>query len=96
LSLGPDGGVSCDITPPALPAGQVGDPNRVSLVYDDGLGDTYVILYNWNATCDRGWQFTDATESVIHICQITCDVIQAHPGATITVMFGCGGPIPVY
>jgi hypothetical protein len=92
LSLGPDGGVLCDITPPTPPAGQVIDPNRVNLAYDDGLGNSYLILLNWNATCDRGWQFTDATESLIHICQITCDVIRAHPGATITLMIACSGP----
>ena len=92
LSLGTDGGVSCDITPPTPPAGLVIDPTRVNVVYADGAGNYYLVLLNSSAACDRGWQFADASQSLIHICQITCDLILANPQATVSLMFGCSGP----
>ena len=91
-SLGPDGGAGCDIPIPTPPAGQVLNPNQASIVYDDGLGSSYLVLPNSSAVCDRGWQLADDT--LIHICQVTCDLIQANPQATIILMFGCLSPPP--
>jgi hypothetical protein len=91
--------VTCDYTVPAPPAGQVINPDRVNMVYNDnaGNGTWYLILPNTDATCDRGWQYTDATKTAIHICDITCQEVQANPNARITLMFGCvAGNIGVY
>jgi hypothetical protein len=89
--------VTCDYVVPPAPAGQVIDTNKVNMIYNDnaGTGTSYLILPNGDANCDRGWQYTDATKTQIHICQITCDEVQANPAARITLMFGCmAGTIP--
>jgi hypothetical protein len=89
--------VSCDYTVPPAPPGQVIDPNKVNMIYNDnaGNGTSYLILPNGDANCDRGWQYTDATKTAIHICQITCEEVQANPAARISLMFGCiAGTIP--
>jgi hypothetical protein len=88
-SLRPDGGVACDLALPVPPAGQIIDLSKANLVYDDGLGNSYLVAQTPIAACDRGWQFTDGTQSVIHICQITCDLILANPRATSSLMYGC-------
>jgi hypothetical protein len=88
-SLGRDGGVACDLALSVPPAGQIIDLSKANVVYDDGLGNSYVVLQTPSAACDRGWQFTDATQSVVHLCQTTCDLILANPRATISLMFGC-------
>ena len=91
--------VSCDYTVPPAPVGQVIDTNRVNMIYNDnaGNGTFYLILPNGDPSCDRGWQYTDATRTAIHICDITCQLVQANPAARITLMFGCApGDIPVY
>ena len=88
--------VSCDYQVPAPPAGQIIDPNRVNMVYDDGAGNSYLVLPNNSATCDRGWHFTDSTNSQITVCQITCDLVQNNPQARITLTFGCLTGTAVY
>jgi hypothetical protein len=88
--------VACDYQVPAPPAGQMIDPNRVNMVYDDGAGNSFLVLPNSSASCDRGWQFTDSTNSAIHVCQITCDLVQANPQASITLTFGCITGTAVY
>ncbi len=88
--------VSCDYQVPAAPAGQIIDPSRVNMVYDDGAGNSYLVLPNTSANCDRGWQYTDSTNSAIHVCQITCDLIQANSQASITLTFGCQTGTVVY
>jgi hypothetical protein len=88
--------VSCDYTVPPAPAGQIIDPNRVNMVYDDGAGNSYLVLPNNSASCDRGWHFTDSTNSQITVCQITCDLVQNNPQARITLTFGCLTGTAVY
>jgi hypothetical protein len=86
----PDGGAACDFTVPTPPAGQIID--KVVIMYDDGVGNSYQVLPNTSAACDRGWQFTDSTHTLIHVCQITCDLIRANPQAKISLLFGCMPP----
>jgi hypothetical protein len=89
--------VPCDYAVPSPPPGQVIDPNRVNMLYNDnaGNGTWYLILPNGDPNCDRGWQYTDGTKTQIHICQITCDEVQSNPLARLTLIFGCtSGVIP--
>jgi hypothetical protein len=79
----------CDYFVPAAPPGQVIDPNQVYPIYGDGQGNSYLILPNQDANCDRGWQFTDATNTYIHICPITCQLIQSNRSASMELAFGC-------
>jgi hypothetical protein len=90
--------ISCDYKVPAAPAGQTIDPNKTNMIYDDGNGNTYLVLPNQSPTCDRGWHFTDSTNTAITVCQITCDLLKAstNPNAKITLVFGCDTPVPVY
>jgi hypothetical protein len=81
--------VSCDYDVPPPPAGQQIDPNEIVLKLNDGAGNYSVILENTSPTCDKGWQFTDATNSKIHICGATCAMIQSNPKAELTLVFGC-------
>lgn len=82
--------VSCDYGVPAAPVGQTIDPDQIVLEYDHGNGSYSLILQNTSANCDKGWQFTDATNSTIHICGVTCDAIQSNAAAELNLVFGCG------
>jgi hypothetical protein len=82
--------VSCDYGVPAAPSGKAIDPDQIVLEYDHGDGTYSLILQNTSATCDKGWQFTDATNSQIHICGVTCDQIQSNAAAALNLVFGCG------
>ncbi len=73
--------VSCEYNVPAPPSGQVIDTSQIVLVYNDGKGNYSLILQNTSTTCDKGWQFTDSTNSKIQICGTSCDVIQNDEGA---------------
>jgi hypothetical protein len=82
--------VSCDYAVPAAPAGKTIDPEQIVLVYNEGNGNYSLILQNTSANCDKGWQFTDATNSKIHICGSTCNLIQSNAAAQLNLVFGCG------
>ncbi len=82
--------VSCDYAVPHAPAGKVIDPNQIVMVYSEGNGKYSLILQNTSSTCDKGWQFTDGTNSQIRICGATCDLIQKNPDAALNLVFGCG------
>jgi hypothetical protein len=81
--------VTCDLKVPAAPDGQTIDPNKVNMVYDDGNGNSFLVLQNTADNCDRGWHFTDSTNQAINICSITCALLQANPNARLTLTFGC-------
>jgi hypothetical protein len=81
--------ISCHYTVPAPPAGQAIDPKKTVMVYEDGSGGYYLVLENTAASCDRGWHFTDATNTAIEICDITCKLLQNNPKAALSLVFGC-------
>jgi len=58
-------------------------------VFNDGAGNYSLILQNTSSTCDKGWVFTDATNSKIHICDQTCTLIQSNAKASLQLVFGC-------
>jgi hypothetical protein len=81
--------LTCDLTVPAAPDGQTIDPTKVNMVYDDGNGNSYLVLQNTADSCDRGWHFTDSSNKYINVCSITCDLLHSNPNATLTLTFGC-------
>jgi hypothetical protein len=81
--------ITCDLTVPAAPAGQIIDPSKVNMVYDDGQGNSFLVLQNTADDCDRGWRFTDSSNTAINVCSITCNLLQSNPDARLTLTFGC-------
>jgi hypothetical protein len=65
--------VSCNYTVPPAPAGQIIEPARTNMIYNDGLGNSYLVLQNTAANCSVGWHFTDATHQSIEVCSTTCE-----------------------
>jgi hypothetical protein len=86
------GMVACDYIVPLAPAGEIIDLNQTNFIYHDGAGSSYQVLQNTSPSCDRGWQFVDASATQIHVCQITCDLMQSNPLATVHLTFGCVPP----
>jgi len=83
--------LSCTYSvPPPSGSGQTIDPSQTVLVYTDGAtGQPYIVLQNTSATCDKGWHYTDATNSKIEICGTTCAEIQGSSASTLSASFGC-------
>lgn len=82
--------LSCTYTVPTPTDGSVIDPNKIVLVFHDGAsGATEVVLQNTSSTCDRGWHFTDSTNTTIEICGQTCTAIQGNPNSQLNLVFGC-------
>ena len=82
--------LSCDYTIPAPPAGKTIDPKTTTLVFTDGAnGNSSLVLQNTAANCDKGWQFTDSTNTHIHICGVTCNALQQNSMSTLSLTFGC-------
>ena len=71
-------------------AGQTIDPSKTNLIYTDNSTQTsYVVLPNTSGNCDRGWHFTDSTNTKIEICSITCQELQSNSTASLELSFGC-------
>ncbi len=84
------GVLSCTYGVPAAPAGKTIDPNQTILVFTDGAtGATSIVLENTSSTCDKGWHFTDSTNTTIEICGTSCTAIQANSKLTLNLVFGC-------
>jgi hypothetical protein len=58
------------------------------MLYDDGSGNNYLVLENTGSSCDRGWHFTDATNTAIEICDITRRLLEDNPNAFLSLVFG--------
>lgn len=83
--------LSCTYSvPPPSGNGQTIDPSKTVLIYTDGAtGQPSIVLQNTSATCDKGWHFTDATNSKIEICGSTCAAIQGSAASKMSAVFGC-------
>ena len=89
--------LSCDYVIPPPPAGKTVDPNTTLLVFTDrASGNTSIVLQNTARNCDRGWRFTDSTNTRIKICGTTCNTLQQNPTSSLSLVFGCAaGQIPI-
>ncbi len=92
--------ISCDYTIPAPSSGTI-DPTKAVLVYNDGSGVFSLVLPNTTpgitaATCDKGYIFTNATYTQLHICSSTCTLLQKNPAASLELRFGCASGTILY
>ena len=86
--------ISCDYTIPTPSTGGQIDPNTAALVYNDGNGVYSLVLPNTTAgvtaaNCDKGYIFTNAAYTQLHICSTTCTLLQQNPAASLEIRFGC-------
>ena len=90
--------LSCTYSVPRPPNNQQSiDPSQTILLFTDGsTGASSIVLQNTSATCDRGWHFTDYTNSQIEICGSTCAAIQGNSASTLNVVFGCNTTTIIY
>jgi hypothetical protein len=68
------------------PPGQAIDPQKINVLLNDDDGDTLVIRDD-SGDCTEGWQLTADNE--ILLCADTCETVQANPGTSVDVTFGC-------
>lgn len=86
--------LSCRWDIPAVPNGETLDPNKVNVVFTDkdkketGIGKVLSA-----ADCSKvtqGWYFDDPQDpKAVLVCPQTCTWIQADPGASMDLAFGC-------
>lgn len=81
--------VSCDYIVPPSPDQETIDKNLVNMIYNDGAGEYSLVLPSAASTCEKGWQFTDAEMTKIHVCSQTCELLQNNPMASVSLLFGC-------
>jgi hypothetical protein len=68
------------------PPGQTIDPQKINVLLGGDDGDTLVVRDD-TGDCSEGWQLTAGNE--ILLCADTCEAVQANPGTTVDVTFGC-------
>lgn len=81
--------VACDYSVPPTASGKIVDTSRANMIYDDGNGGYSLVLPSTSADCSRGWKFSDATLTQLHVCEDTCALLQSNPRAKISLVFGC-------
>ncbi len=83
----------CVYAVPPLPPGAPADLT-VEVVYTATDEHQYLVPENRSGICDWGWHFIE-DRTKFEFCGMTCDRIDADPGARIDVMLGCGegGPL---
>lgn len=84
----------CEYEVPEPPEGEVFDPGRVNVEYDNGVGNLLEIGYvNSAFECDfvvDGWYYDDPMDpTTIILCPQTCMDIQGHSGASVSIVLGC-------
>lgn len=89
--------LSCTYQVPKPPPNMSIDPSKTILVYKDGAtGESSIVLQNTSGTCDKGWHFTDGTNSQIEVCPSTCEAIQGNNESTMDLIFGCDAAVVLY
>jgi len=87
--------ISCDITIPPAPEGQVFDRSKVTVLYSSGGVET-ALVYDPDCVQANAWHYDDPNDpkSVV-LCQATCDSITSDPDANLLVQFGCEDVIDI-
>jgi hypothetical protein len=81
--------ISCEITIPPAPEGQVFDRSKVTVLYSSGGNET-ALAYDPSCAKDNAWHYDDpADPKSVVLCTGTCDAITSDPDANILVQFGC-------
>ncbi len=85
--------LSCSYDIPTPPDGQVFDPGRVNVDYDDGFGLQTIGHVASPAHCAmvaNGWYYDDVeTPTMVVMCPQTCGRFEAAEQASIELRFGC-------
>lgn len=68
------------------PDGMTIDPNKINVLLSDGNEDTLIVRDDVD-DCTEGWQLT--SDNKILLCANTCERVQANPGITVDLTFGC-------
>jgi hypothetical protein len=85
--------LDCAWAIPPPPEGETFDPEKVNVEFTSAGGSTGTI-YHVDSAADcgpqGGWYYDDpAAPTKVLVCPSTCSAIQADPGGTIDVLFGC-------
>lgn len=85
--------LSCEYEIPEPPPGQVFDPTKVNVEYDDN-GEVVVLGYVESqqdcAEVGAGWYYDDpAAPTTIEVCPFTCGVFNTIESGSIEIVFGC-------
>lgn len=81
--------ISCEITIPPPPPGQVFDPTKVNVTYTSGASKT-LVLYDEKCAAENTWHYDNpASPKTIVLCDSTCATVKADAAAALSVEFGC-------
>lgn len=81
--------LSCTMTIPPPPSGQVLDTGLVNVTYAGAPG-SIGLAYSEDCSLDYAWRFDDPVNpSSLHLCDSTCAAVLADELATLSVEFGC-------
>jgi hypothetical protein len=81
--------VSCRLTPPSAPEGEVLDYSRLTVTYRSGE-ETTLLRHAGAGRCTEGWQFDDeSSPSAIILCPDVCRRVQADRHAELEVAVAC-------
>jgi hypothetical protein len=87
---------SCNYTVPTNSlTGDPIDPDKVNIVFTSGTDQNYAIGRNTAADCQRGWHYTDSTNTQIEICGDSCTTVLSDPKASLKLYYGCSSPLLV-
>lgn len=86
--------ITCDFGVPQPTSGTL-NPNQVSMFFSDGSGAYWAVVRDPDNTCNVGWSYTDSSNSSVRVCGETCKKIQESPQATLNILFGCEGSVPI-
>jgi hypothetical protein len=82
----------CVFDIPDPPEGEILDVDEVNFYYTPSGGTEIVIprVGGPGSCVEYGWYYDDpATPSQIILCPSTCDILQADPGGSVSIAFGC-------
>jgi hypothetical protein len=81
--------IACDIPFPTPPAGKTIDPNTIQLDYTPGGGGSVEQLAQVKdaSACSASSFWVEG--QTIHLCPAACSKVNATPGGSVDVRFGC-------
>lgn len=86
--------LSCNISLPLPPAGQVFDPSRVNVSFTPQDGEPEVLFYDQDCVAG-GWRYNDpANPTQIALCESTCGAVTANQANQLNIILGCATAVP--
>ena len=86
--------LSCVIdVPKPEDGGPAVDPTKVNVTYTHGDHTVEALLQDNTVDCgstaNKGWQYTDTTNTKIVLCGAACNAVKADPQASVSIQLGC-------